>query len=87
MTAGGRIRRWTMRIEPGGVVEVVAADWADTLVTVRRGELEIECRSGQRARFAAGAVLTLAGLPARRLRNPRSKPVVLALVARAHPHR
>ena len=84
---GDRIRRWTVRLEPGGSVDYTAADWADTLVVVERGELEVECRSGQRARFAAGAVLTLAGLPVRRLHNPHPEPVVLLLAARRNPHR
>ncbi len=84
---GDRIRRWAVRLEPGGAIDYAAADWADALVVVERGELEVECRSGQRARFAAGAVLTLAGLPVRRLRNPNSEPVVLLLAARRNPHR
>lgn len=87
MTAGRRLRRWTVRIAPGGAVEYTAAQWADALVVVERGVLEVECRSGQRARFAAGAVLTLAGLPVSRLRNPLPEPVVLRLVSRRRPHR
>ncbi len=84
---GDRIRRWTVRLEPGGAIDYAAADWADALVIVERGELEVECRSGRRARFAAGAVLTLADLPVRRLHNPRPEPVVLLLAARRNPRR
>ncbi len=82
---GDRVRRWTVRIDPGGAADYAAADWADALVIVERGELEVECRSGQRARFAAGAILTFAGLPVRRLRNPGSAPLVLSLAARSVP--
>ncbi|MBS2964286.1 hypothetical protein KGA66_14595 [Actinocrinis puniceicyclus] len=87
MTLRGRVRRWTVRLAPGAAVDFVAADWADALVVVKRGELEVECRSGRRARFAAGAVLTFAGLPVRRLHNPHPEPVVLSLVARRSPDR
>jgi hypothetical protein len=79
---GARPRRRTVRIDPGAALDYTPAHWADALVVVERGELEIECRSGQRARFAAGAVLTLVGLPVRRLLNPRPEPLVLSLVAR-----
>lgn len=82
---GDRVRRWTVRIDPGAAADYTAADWADALVVVERGELEVECCSGQRARFAAGAVLTLVGLPVRRLYNPCSEPLVLALAARSAP--
>ena len=76
------LRRWTVTLQPGDVLELVATDWVDTLVVVERGELEVECRSGRRARFAAGAVLTLAALPVRCLRNRGCEPLVLSAVAR-----
>jgi hypothetical protein len=84
---GDRIRRWTVRIDPGGTLDYAAADWADALVVVQRGQLEVECCSGQRVRFAAGAVLTFVGLPVRRLHNPLPEPLVLALAARSIPNR
>lgn len=85
--SGGRIRRWAVRIDPGRVLDFAAADWADALVVVESGALEVECCSGQRMTFAAGAVLTFAALPVRRLHNPHPEPVVLSLVARCPPHR
>lgn len=84
---GGRLRRWTVRLDAGAAIDYAAADWADALVVVQSGELEVECRSGQCARFAAGAVLTLAALPLRRLRNPHAEPVLLSAVARRGPDR
>jgi hypothetical protein len=78
----GRLRRRTMILLPGDVLEFVAADWADTLVVVERGELDVECRSGRRATFAADAVLTLAELPVRCLGNRGSEPLVLSAVTR-----
>lgn len=81
VTAGGPGRR-TLILPPGEVHEVVAADWADTLLVVERGELDVECRSGRRARFAAGAVLTLAQLPVRRLHSCGPEPLALCAVTR-----
>jgi hypothetical protein len=78
----GRVQRCTVILQPGDGLDYLAADWADTLVVVKRGELELECRSGRRARFAAGAVLTMVGLPVRRLRNPGPGPLVLSAVRR-----
>jgi hypothetical protein len=83
----GRVRRCTVILQPGDGLGYVAADWADTLVFVERGELELECRSGRRARFAAGAVITMVGLPVRRLRNPGPEPLVLSAVTRRSPRR
>jgi hypothetical protein len=84
--AGG-IRRRTVILQPGDGLDYAAADWADTLVIVERGELELECVSGRRARFAAGAALTMVGLPVRRLSNPGPGPLVLSAVTRRSPGR
>lgn len=81
-----RVRRWSVMLQPGEALDYVAGDWADTLVVVTRGELELECRSGRCARFAAGAVLAPAAIPVRRLLNPGPEPLVLSAVAR-RPHR
>jgi allophanate hydrolase subunit 2 len=79
-----RVRRWSVVLQPGDALDYVAADWADTLVVVRSGELELECRSGRRARFAAGAVLALAAVPVRRLLNTGPEALVLSAIARRH---
>lgn len=77
-----RVRRWSVVLQPGEALDYVAADWADALVVVTSGELELECRSGRRARFAAGAVLAPAAVPVRRLLNPGPEPLVLSAVTR-----
>ena len=82
MTEAGRLRQWLLVVPPDETVEVAPTAWADTLVFVLRGELEVQCRSGRRARFATGAVLTLAGLSVSALRNPRPEPLVLHAVTR-----
>jgi mannose-6-phosphate isomerase-like protein (cupin superfamily) len=79
-TAG--VRHWTVVLQPGDALNYLAEDWVDALVVVRSGELQVQCHSGRRARFGAGAVLTMAGLPVRRLRNPGQQPLVLHAVAR-----
>jgi len=76
------LHRWTRTVPPGRTHEFVAAEWADALVVVEHGELEIECGSGGCARFPAGSVLTFAGLPIRYLHNRSTTPVVLSAVTR-----
>jgi hypothetical protein len=82
VNGAGRLRRWTVTVAPGDVLAFVALDWADTLVVVERGALEIECLSGRRATFAGGAVLAPIALPVRSLRNPGCEPLVLRAVRR-----
>ncbi len=56
-------------IAPGYQVAGDAAEWAHALVVVELGELEVECASGGRASFTAGAVLCFRRLDVRWLRN------------------
>ena len=72
-----------VELPPGGERPYDAAEWTGALVIVVRGEVELECVDGDRPRFAGGAVLWLAGLPVRELRNPGSEPAVLVAVRRA----
>ena len=72
----------TVALRPRAAIDYDPADWADALVVVERGELEVECRSGQRARFAAGAVLVVAGLSVRRLRNAGGGLLLISAVSR-----
>lgn len=76
-------RRTTVSIEPGGVLGFRAADWADCLVVVAAGEIELHTTSGVRHTCRAGDVLWLAGLSLRRLVNPGPGRVVLTAVRRA----
>lgn len=57
-------------------------DWVDTLVVVECGALEVQCRSGARARFGPGSVLVLDGLALQRLRNASEEPLVLSALSR-----
>jgi hypothetical protein len=59
-----------------------AQDWANALVVVEHGELEIECARGSQAAFTAGAVLCFRTVQVRWLRNRLSEPVVLTALTR-----
>jgi hypothetical protein len=78
----------TLILEPGDAVDVRPADWADALVVVERGCLQIECDSGARAVFQPGAVLALTLLELRRLRSVGTTALVVSAVSRpAHKDR
>lgn len=62
-----------------------SADWADTLVVVEHGQLEVECRGGARARFDEGAILSFTRVELLQLRNPGSGPLVLSALSRLRP--
>jgi hypothetical protein len=72
-------------LAPGARRDYDEREWADALVIVKRGELDIECRAGGRMRFVAGDMLWLTGLPLRALENLGADPAVLVAVSRAHP--
>ena len=61
------------------------SDWADAVITVEEGEIELECCGGTRRRFRSGAVLTFDALPLRTLRNTGSTPALLIGVSRRRP--
>jgi hypothetical protein len=81
MTAG-RFERRVVVVAPGRPRPYDAAEWRDAIVVVERGEIEVEGRAGGRARFGAGAVVWLEGLPLRALHSRGGEPVVLVAVSR-----
>ena len=72
----------SMLIGVGGQVPFDGSEWADALVIVEVGQVELEGVDGSRARFASGAVLYLDRLPLRLLRNPGPTVAVLVGVSR-----
>lgn len=58
------------------------AVWAGALVVVEAGEIELECRRGARACFAAGSVLFFDGLELGTVRNRTGEKVLLSAVSR-----
>ena len=71
-------------LEPGDSLGYRPADWAAALVVVERGELAVECDSGERCRFGAGAILAFTELPVRRLHSVGAAPLVLSALSRDH---
>jgi hypothetical protein len=57
-------------------------DWADAIVLVQQGEIELECLGGTRSCFGAGALLCFDSLPLRTLRNASGEPALLIAVSR-----
>src|ERR671930_294760 len=74
--------RRTVSVAPGHARAYLEADWADSLVVVERGEIELECLDGKRQRFVRGDSLWLCGLPLKLLRTPGSEPALLVAVSR-----
>jgi quercetin dioxygenase-like cupin family protein len=69
-------------LEPGSSRPYLAHEWRDALVVVEAGEVQLECEDGGRRRFAAGAVMWLAGLGLLALHNDGVEPAVLVAVSR-----
>jgi quercetin dioxygenase-like cupin family protein len=75
----------TVELPPAAPLDRAAAPWADALVVVVAGEIEVECSGGARCRFRRGDVLTFARLPLHRVRNRGSEPARLLAVWRSAP--
>jgi quercetin dioxygenase-like cupin family protein len=75
-----QIRR--LIISSGAERAFCSEEWADALVVVEKGTLELESLKGERIRFVAGDILCLARVPVRMLRNPGAHPVVVSATSR-----
>jgi hypothetical protein len=69
-------------VPPGDERPYDPEEWVDSLVVVKDGEIELECRAGHLATFRRGDILWLTGLPLRVLRNRGTEPAVLVAVSR-----
>lgn len=76
---------WTRQIRITALTErpYNPEEWHGALVIVESGVLELESHGGLRRRFGLGAILFLAGLRLRALRNPGIAATVLSVVTRA----
>jgi hypothetical protein len=72
-----------MVIPAGGHLPYVAADWADTLLVVAGGEVDLCCLRAGCRRFGPGSVLFLTGLGLVTLRNPGVDRTVLIACTRS----
>ena len=71
-------------VEPGAHRIYDEAEWADALVLVARGEIELECLGGTTRRFTSGDLVWFAGLPLRALHNRGREPALLVAISRRH---
>jgi quercetin dioxygenase-like cupin family protein len=83
----GRFEGRVTTISPGGSLPYDASAWADAIVTVHGGQIELEGVRGLRQVIPAGATLWLAGLALRAIHNPGPAPVALMSVCRTRHHR
>jgi hypothetical protein len=82
MHADDRFARRRVVLAPGARRPYDEAEWDDALVLVKRGEIDVECRTGGRMRFIAGDMLWFTGLPLHALANPGPEPAVLVAISR-----
>lgn len=78
-------RRWQVLLPPGSERAYDEAVWRDAIVLVEEGQIELVCLAGRRCRFERGAIVFLAGLPLRAIRNRAREPARLIAVARVSP--
>jgi len=84
LSGAGRpeFERRRLVIAPGAEHASSAGEWADALVLLERGSLEVECLAGARRAFQATAILCLGWLPLRTLRSMGSEPAELVALRR-----
>jgi hypothetical protein len=58
------------------------SEWADAIVLVQEGAIELECLGGTRSCFGTGALLCFDSLPLRTLRAAGGEPALLIAVSR-----
>jgi quercetin dioxygenase-like cupin family protein len=80
--AKSRFGTRVVELDPNCVLLYDAASWQDALVFVTDGEIEVECAAGERQRFSRGAILCLAPLSVRWLRNTGQVTARLAAIWR-----
>jgi quercetin dioxygenase-like cupin family protein len=72
----------TVALEPGGSLVYHEDEWRDALVTVERGEVELEMACGRSTVFQQGDLLWLQGLPLARIHNRGDERTVLVAASR-----
>ena len=88
MIPDGRSPAFVLRaiaIDPGCERRYDEAEWRDAIVSVTRGQIELEASGGVRCRFRTGDVLWLDGLHLRALHNCGAEPALLLAVSRRSP--
>ena len=75
--------RWRMVVPPGTDRPTSADQWAEALVIVEHGTIEVVCRDGARQTFPKGSLLCLSWLTVECLRNSGPGDAVIAAVRRS----
>jgi hypothetical protein len=83
----GRFTVTAVTLPPGSERAFREGEWRDALVLLAGGEIELESRGGGFLRLRRGAVLWLARLSLRTLRNPGAAAATLLAVSRLRPDR
>jgi quercetin dioxygenase-like cupin family protein len=78
-------RTRVVRIDAGCSLPYRQEDWADAIVVVEQGSVEVECPRGGSRTFCPGAVVFMTGLDLKAMHNRGDETVVLAAVSRAPP--
>ena len=74
---------WALSIGPGEERAIAPEDWADALVLIRSGDLDVQCEEGSHQTFHRGDMLALHWLRARNLANVGGEAVRLVAVRRS----
>ncbi len=74
--------RWRMALGPGEQRSTEELEWADAIVLIESGVVEVHCRAGGWTTFRAGDLLALSCLPLRAIRNAGQEPAELVAVRR-----
>jgi hypothetical protein len=69
-------------LEPGCTLLYDEEEWRDALVTVERGEVELQMKCGRSCFFQRGDLLWFQGLPLASLHNRGEEPTVLVAATR-----
>jgi hypothetical protein len=84
-----RIPPWLTRrevtIEIGATLTAEEESWADEIVSLEEGSIDVVGRCGRTVHFDAGAVLTFEGVPFAEVRCAGHVPAVLVAVRRHRP--
>ena len=78
--------RWAQRrsvtIPPGETLDYRPEDWAESMLIVTTGSIELESPLGSVHPFASGSILWCQGLPIRLIRSTGEDPAVLVSISR-----
>lgn len=78
-------RARVVELAPAEFVRFDPDAWADEIVLLTAGEIELECQRGERRRFGAGSILCLSPLPLAVVRSVGAEPARLLAVSRRRP--